>query len=130
MSQRSGDQLRVPRRPGTHDAIKTFLDLIDETIRRAQLEFDLGMRLQEFGQMRNHIQTCNAAGHVHSETAPQRLAALLEHGLKIVHLGELLASLVVHLAIERHLHLACGAVKQPRVERALELPHGDGNGRF
>ncbi len=130
-SQWSGDQLWVPRRPGTHHAIKTLLDWIDETIRRAQLEFDLGMRLQELGQMRNHIQTRYAAGHVHSETAPQRLAALLEHRLKIVHLGQqLLASLVVHLAIERHLHLACGAVKQPRAERVLEFPHGDGDSRF
>src|SRR6202789_1000951 len=59
-SQWPGDQLRVPRRPGTHYTIKTLLDWIDETIRRAQLAFDLGMRLEKLGQMRNYIQTRDA----------------------------------------------------------------------
>ncbi len=86
------------------------------------------MRGKELGQARQHVLARHAAGHVDAQAAAQGLLLALEQGVQLVHVRQqVLAALVVGLAVLGHLHLARGPVQQARAERAFQLLHGGGD---
>jgi hypothetical protein len=114
----------VDQRPHAQHAVEAFAHQVHQPIGTAQLQLDQRMRLHEFRQPRQHEQTRHAAGHVHAQPTAQRLFAVLEHRLQVVHVGQqVFAALVKGVAVVRQLHLARGPVQQPRAQRGLELLH-------
>ncbi len=89
------------------------------------------MGIQEGGQGGDDDFARDACRHVDAQPAAQRLRALAEHRLQLLHVGQqVLAALEEGLAVLRELDLARGPMQQARAEQRLQLLHRHGGGRL
>ncbi len=119
-----GDHRLIRLRADAQYAVETFAQQIDTAIGAADFHLQIRVAIHEFRQARHDQASREDVRHIDADAPGQRSLVLTEQPFDFIHVREqVLAAFIQHQSILSGLHLARGALQQPRAEQGFECLH-------